>query len=211
MSTQILHRDGLRRSLLIGGMVTALLAGCSTDAASFDSTTAAASASGTSGTTATNASNTTSSNTSQLDQTDVQAQISYDVEFRDGIYGKDAEAGLTVGVHSVEYDGKTMVVELYVTPIFTGGDVDENWKLYDLAHTGLAAWAPRLYDRINLKRYSVIEGEYIYELETDVLETYVSDGETTLWRGRFAQPEDDVDYLYLQPHENGPELKIEVP
>lgn len=99
---------------------------------------------------------------------------------------------LTVGFHHLRVEGQTMELLLTYTPEFTGNDAHSLWQLHGNNH---ASVAPHLYDRENLKRYSILESGAGYgegHWATPQADVSIASGETQAYWATFAAPEDDI-------------------
>ncbi len=142
-----------------------------------------------------------------VDPADVVAETTYPLQASDAA----PEGGtVTVGVHSLQVQGQTMLLTLYFTPEYEGG---QQMTQYDmLGHV----MQPVLNDRENLKQYVLLgdgptPGEKWTSYDgTANTGTEVSSGETIVWWGYYAAPEDDVDSLAVAAVAGAPELEIPV-
>ena len=115
------------------------------------------------------------------------------------------EDEVTVGVLPLEVDDKTMILRLAFTPDFSSASDDELIKVYDMYPRNGMKFRPVLVDRENLKEYSLIS-DTGQDWVADVLELEAANGETVVWWGVYAAPEDDVDTFDLRLRGSMPEF-----
>lgn len=102
---------------------------------------------------------------------------------------------MTVGLHHLRVEGRTMELLLTYTPEF---DQHEQYTLWELHARNHALVAPSLYDRENLKRYSILRdggwssGGMWATRQADV---ELASGETQAYWANFAVPEDDIETI----------------
>lgn len=102
------------------------------------------------------------------------------------------EATVTIGLHSLQHEGDVMRLELSFTPEFRG---DGTYNLYGLHSQRIA---PVLNDRQNLKQYTVLGsggGNTGWQTDTGPGNQRARSGQTLMYWGYFAAPEDDIDTL----------------
>lgn len=102
---------------------------------------------------------------------------------------------ITVGVHHLRVEGQTMELLLTFTPEFTGNDAYSLWHLHGRNHANVP---PELYDRDNLKRYSILRSGPGFNQDhwaTSHDGVNIASGETLAYRATFATPEDDIDTI----------------
>ncbi|WP_413544245.1 hypothetical protein [Citricoccus nitrophenolicus] len=127
---------------------------------------------------------------STVDPADAVETVTYDIQ-TEGIDGT-----MTVGLHHLRRDGETMELLLTYTPEFQGRDAYALWELHAKNH---AMVAPSLFDRENLKKYSILrtaggwDNGQVWATPHNVAE--LASGETQAYWANFAAPEDDVETL----------------
>ena len=114
---------------------------------------------------------------------------------------KENEA--TVGVSSLEVDGKTMTLTLVVTPHFRSVEDDESISIYDV--WGENKFAPQLIDTDNLKVYSPISDSYKSWASSSVFTKTTNNQPVTAW-AVFKAPENDIDSVDIRLQESWPKL-----
>ena len=176
-----------------------MLAGCSDDPAEFDS-----SGGGGTGAQADDGGadqDDSQATVSEIDPTDVIAEYTVDLP-----PGADAPEGstLTVGIHSLQVIDDVMLLELYFTPDIAGDDAGE-WSLYKLNGSNRSFW-PVLTDRSNLKQYQLLTDAELGAVRwaSDSVYTTTTDGQTVLWWGYYAAPQDDIDSVTIQVTDTHP-------
>lgn len=114
--------------------------------------------------------------------------------------GSSEGSTVTVGVRQLTVEGSTMILELVLTPNGSGSEADASWMVYDLA--GGARLEPVLNDRSNLKQYILLndssggtDSSQDWATDTGPGAPRVTSGETTVWWGYYAAPEDDIDAI----------------
>ena len=139
---------------------------------------------------------------SEVDPTDVIAETTYPMAT------SDVDGGtITVGVHELRVDGQTMLLTLYFTPEFDGDDALNLFQMH-----GYSQLSPVLNDRANLKQYTVLDGGGSGEWSTHVGPRGVSaaSGETLVWWGYYAAPEDDIDTVAVSVFSGAAELDVRI-
>lgn len=142
-----------------------------------------------------------------VDPGDVVAETSYPLPASDAA----PDGGtVTVGVHSLRVEGQTMLLTLYFTPEYEG---ENQMVQHDmLGHV----MQPVLNDRENLKQYVLLgdgptPGQKWASYDgTANTGTAFSSGETIVWWGYYAAPEDDVETMALSAVAGAAELEIPV-
>jgi len=102
------------------------------------------------------------------------------------------EATVTVGLHSLRHEGDVLALELSFTPDFKG---DGEYDLYQMHGTRIM---PVLNDRANLKQYTVLGsggGGGGWQTDTGPVTQSARSGQTLMYWGYFAAPEDDIDTI----------------
>lgn len=101
----------------------------------------------------------------------------------------------TIGVRSLRVEGEVMVLELAVTPDFASVSDGDTVSLYEIFSTVDGTFDPTLLDRVNLKRYSIVEADNGLDYASDPVYTAAGNGESVRAFAVFAAPEDDVDVI----------------
>lgn len=103
---------------------------------------------------------------------------------------------MTVGLHHLRTNGETMELLLTYTPEF---DEHEQYSLWELHGKDHAQVPPSLYDRENLKRYSLLRVGGGWNVQnvwaTDQATVSLASGDTQAYWANFPAPEDDIDTL----------------
>src|SRR5699024_1856249 len=99
----------------------------------------------------------------------------------------------TFGVHSLVVEGDVMRLYLTFTPEFESVSDNETVRLWDV---NPKAFRPLLIDRDNLKEYTVIT-DSAQDWSASSLDVEAVNGETAVWWGVYAAPEDDIDSFDL--------------
>lgn len=102
---------------------------------------------------------------------------------------------VTFGVQSVTVDGKTMLLQMILTPDFSSVSDSKAINVYEM--TGSSMFDPKLIDRENLKEYSLIS-ETGRTWATDRVPTKTTNHEPVIWWGMYAAPEDDNEAFDLR-------------
>lgn len=102
---------------------------------------------------------------------------------------------VTIGVQSLVVDGPTMTLRLVVTPDFASVPDGEEINLFEIGED--STFAPTLLDRENLTEYSVITTDG-RRWQSDLLETFGTNGAPFSVFATFPAPQDDVDTLELR-------------
>lgn len=129
---------------------------------------------------------------STVDPADAVETVTYDIP-TEGIDGT-----MTVGLHHLRRDGETMELLLTYTPEFQGHEVHTLDELHG-HHDGLIA--PSLFDRENLKKYSILRAgagnwsQMAWATPHDRVQ--LASGETQAYWANFAAPEDEVETLIV--------------
>lgn len=113
------------------------------------------------------------------------------------------ENKVTVGVSSLEVDGKTMTLTLVVTPHFKSAADDDSISIYD--SWGENKFAPQLIDADNLKVYSPISDTYDEWTSNSVYTETTNNQPVTAW-AVFKAPENDIDSVDIRLQESWPKL-----
>ena len=113
------------------------------------------------------------------------------------------ENKVTVGVSSLEADGKTMTLTLVVTPHFKSAADDDSISIYDA--WGENKFAPQLIDAGNLKVYSPISDTYDEWTSNSVYTETTNNQPVTAW-AVFKAPENDIDSVDIRLQESWPKL-----
>lgn len=111
-----------------------------------------------------------------------------------------AEGTVTFGLHSLTVEGETMTLRVVITPQLEVDD--ETITLSDIF--GIDRFAPTLIDREHLKEYSIITDGPTEWWQASDLET--TTGESMVWWGVYAAPEDDVDAVDVRLRDDMPEF-----
>lgn len=102
---------------------------------------------------------------------------------------------VNIGVQSLRVDGKTMTLQLVLTPEFTSVSDSEAVSIYDA--TGSTRFNPKLIDRENLKEYSLIS-DTGQDWATNRATTKTTNHEPVIWWGVYAAPENDNEAFELR-------------
>ena len=113
------------------------------------------------------------------------------------------ENKVTVGVSSLEVDGKTMTLTLVVTPHFRSAADDDSISIYD--SWGENKFAPQLIDTDNLKVYSPISDTYDEWTSNSVYTETTNNQPVTAW-AVFKAPENDIDSVDIRLQESWPKF-----
>ncbi|WP_164745262.1 hypothetical protein [Georgenia faecalis] len=114
------------------------------------------------------------------------------------------EDEVTVGVLPLEVEGDVMTLRLVFTPNFASVGDNEPVAVYDMYPDNLFKFRPVLVDRENLKEYSPISDTGIdWTAQSSQLEAV--NGESVVWWGVYAAPEDDIDTFDLRLRDSLPE------
>jgi len=140
----------------------------------------------------------------ELDPTDLVAGP-YEI---DDIPGMPDGSTLTVGVHALQVEDDTMLLELYYTPHTEAADPGERWSLYVM--NGQSGTQPLLTDRPNLTQYRLIGLRADSGWSMDTINASAASDQTILWWGYFAAPPEGVDTLSLQVAPGHPVLDVPV-
>jgi len=140
--------------------------------------------------------------TSEVDPADVLAETTYPMAASDVGGGT-----ITVGVHDLKVDGETMLLTLYFTPEFDG---EEPLNLFEMH--GYGPLSPVLNDRANLKQYTVLDDDDSGEWATPVgpIGASADSGDTLVWWGYYAAPEDDIDTIAVSVFSGADELEVRI-
>ena len=112
---------------------------------------------------------------------DAVATIAYEIPDRD--------LEITVGLHSLEVHGEVMRLDLSFTP---EGPEDGTYGFYEMNRSSRIQ--PVLNDRDNLKQYSQLRSAgTVWGSDTSHFGTRVSSGQTLMFYGYYAAPEDEID------------------
>lgn len=131
----------------------------------------------------------------EIDATQVLAEQTYEEP------GTDNAA--TFGVHSLVVEGDIMTVWLTYTPEFGSVDAGETVNLFDLVDP--MKFRPVLVDRENLTEYTPISDNG-QDWSISSLDVEAVNGETALWWGVYAAPQDDIDTIDLRIFDDMPEF-----
>lgn len=115
------------------------------------------------------------------------------------------EDTVTIGVHSLVVDGKTMTLKLVMTPDFSSVSDNETVSIYDMKGSGAGYFNPQLVDRKNLKEYAVVR-DGPTQWASNSVDTETTNGEPVIWWGVYAAPEDDIDTFDLRVLPGVPEF-----
>ncbi|MCM3659394.1 hypothetical protein M3148_00050 [Georgenia satyanarayanai] len=137
----------------------------------------------------------------ELDPADIVAEATYTLP------GTDDE--VTVGVLPLEVDGDVMTLRLAFTPNSAGADADQPVAVYDMYPDNSFKFRPVLIDRENLKEYSLIS-DTGQDWSADSTALKAVNGDTVVWWGVYAAPQDDVETFDLRVRDSLPEF-TEVP
>lgn len=125
-----------------------------------------------------------------VDPADAVETLAYDIP------AGDIDGTVTVGLHHLRRNGETMELLITYTPEFQGNEVHTLKELHG-QHDGLIA--PSLFDRENLKKYSVLRtgaGNWSQKAwATPHDRVQLASGETQAYWANFAAPEDKVETL----------------
>lgn len=102
---------------------------------------------------------------------------------------------VSIGVQSLSVDGKTMTLQLVLTPEFSSVSDSEAISIYTA--TGPTRFNPKLIDRENLKEYSLIS-DTGHDWATNRATTKTTNHEPVIWWGVYAAPEDDNEAFELR-------------
>ncbi|MDO5743124.1 MAG: hypothetical protein Q4P23_01540 [Micrococcaceae bacterium] len=102
---------------------------------------------------------------------------------------------VSIGVQSLSVDGKTMTLQLVLTPEFSSVSDSEAISIYTA--TGSTRFNPKLIDRENLKEYSLIS-DTGQDWATNRATTKTTNHEPVIWWGVYAAPEDDNEAFELR-------------
>lgn len=146
--------------------------------------------------------------TEDVDPTDVVAETEYPLPEEGG----GPESGtVTAGVHALQVDGSTMLLTVYLTPELDG---DGSVNIYQM-HGGQVL-SPVLNDRTNLKQYVVLSDSDSGAVD-GMWSTYggnsgasASSGQTLVWWGYYAAPEDDIDSISVSVFPGAGELDVPI-
>lgn len=94
----------------------------------------------------------------------------------------------TVGVQSLIVEGKTMKLQLVITPNMSSISASAKTSIYRAF--GQTSIRPKLIDRENLKEYSLIS-ETGQEWSTYAVNADTTNHEPVIWWGMYAAPEDE--------------------
>lgn len=95
---------------------------------------------------------------------------------------------VTVGVQSLIVEGKTMKLQLVITPDFSSVSDTAKTSIYDAF--GKTSIRPKLVDRVNLKEYSLIS-DTGQQWSTYAVNADTTNHEPIIWWGMYAAPEDE--------------------
>lgn len=95
---------------------------------------------------------------------------------------------VTVGVQSLIVEGKTMKLQLVITPEFSSISDTAKTSIYDAF--GKTSIRPKLVDRVNLKEYSLIS-DTGQQWSTYAVNADTTNHEPIIWWGMYAAPEDE--------------------
>jgi hypothetical protein len=101
----------------------------------------------------------------------------------------------TVGVRSLRVEGDVMVLELAVTPDFASVSDSSTLSLYDIWRGVAGTFQPTLLDRVNLKRYQVVQAGAGRSFASDAVYTRTVNGQPVRAYAVFAAPEDDIEVI----------------
>lgn len=103
---------------------------------------------------------------------------------------------MTVGLHHLRTNGETMELLLTYTPEF---DEHEQYSLWDLHGKDHSQVPPSLYDRENLKSYSLLRADSSWNVQsvwaTEQTTVDLASGDSQPYWANFPAPEDDIDTL----------------
>lgn len=127
-----------------------------------------------------------------VDPADAVQTLTYDIP-SEGIDGT-----MTVGLHHLTLNGTAMELLITFTPEFQGHEAHNLWELHAKNHSMVA---PSLYDRENLKKYSILRlpggGSWddgtVWASPQGTVE--LASGETQAYYANFAAPQDDIDTI----------------
>lgn len=127
---------------------------------------------------------------SMVDPADADQTLTYEIP------SGEIDGTMTVGLHHLQQNGETLELMLTFTPEFQGEDVHTLWELHAKKNSLVA---PSLYDRENLKRYSILQtsgGNWDERnWATPPGDTELASGQTQAYYANFAAPEDQIDSL----------------
>lgn len=131
----------------------------------------------------------------EIDASEVLAEQTYEVP------GTDDAA--TFGVHSLVVEGDIMTLWLTYTPDFGSVEAGDTVNLFDMVDP--MKFRPVLVDRQNLKEYLPISDNG-QDWSISSLDVEAVNGETAVWWGVYAAPEDDIDTFDLRIFDDMPEF-----
>jgi len=103
----------------------------------------------------------------------------------------DEDLEVTVGLHSLQVDGEVMRLDLSFTP---DGRPNETYHINAMNRS--SRMYPVLNDRENLKQYSLLRSSgTVWATDTSPFGTEVANGQTLMYYGYYAAPEDDIETL----------------
>ena len=114
------------------------------------------------------------------------------------------EDEVTVGVLPLEVEGDVMTLRLVFTPDFASVGDNELVAVRDMYPDVLYKFRPVLVDRENLKEYSPISDTGI-DWTADAGQLRAVNGESVVWWGVYAAPEDDIETFDLRLRDSLPE------
>lgn len=129
----------------------------------------------------------TSVGTRDIDTAEVLAEQTYELP--------GTEDAATFGVHSLVVEDEVMMLYLTFTPDFESVSNNDTVSVYDTS--GSRKFQPTLIDRDNLKEYSLIS-DTGQDWSAGSLEVEATNGDTAVWWGVYAAPEDDIDTFDLR-------------
>jgi hypothetical protein len=176
-------------ALVLAGALT--LAGCTSDEDPTETSTTAGSAAPADGDAA--ASDGESTETIGVDFPDPDDVVA-DATFTTP--GTDDEA--RIGIESIVVDGSTMELRLVVTPL--GGGPDETTSVYDVFDGTVNI---KLYDRENLKEYSVLMNTG-RRYTSNAVDAAALPGESVGYQEFFSAPQDDITHVDVVLHSAWP-------
>ena len=113
------------------------------------------------------------------------------------------ENTVTVGIHSLEVEGKTQTLTMVITPHFKSAADDDPISIYDA--WGENRFFPQLIDAGNLKVYSPISDTYEEWTSDSVYTETTNNQPITAW-AVFKAPENDIDSVDIRLQDSWPKF-----